>query len=106
MKKSLRPIPWSVSLTENRILVRVKNPYRENIYGGLAFISPLETWSSSEVGDYSLVDLKPAVRAFNVSAGCSTTTEFEIRDIKRELVCFWTFVKLFCMGRVDYKRVL
>ena len=100
-----RAIRWEVMVQGADIFVRVENPYNEHVDGGVAIITPLEAWSPSEVGQYSLVEVTPAVRVFHIEPKAFQVLKFRVnqRGSPRRI---WAYAKLFYMGRTDYKRVL
>jgi len=97
-----RSVRWQAFLEEDRVIIRVENPYNESVDGGVALITPLETWSSAEVGDYSLLEIGPSLRPFHIPPKSFRTLEF---NFDGENPPFWIYAKLFYMGRTDYKRI-
>ncbi len=99
-------IVWSASAEDDVLTVRVENRYYEPVGGTIAMISPLESWSEEEVGDYSLLELEPAVRGFHIAGRSSCALQFAL---VRRTACeasLWAYAKLICNGRAEYKKAL
>jgi len=97
-----RELGWSIRNEGNRILVRVENPYNERVQGGVALIGSIGTWSPLEAGDYSISEVTPLVRSFDLPAKTKEVLEFSLADGNAH---FWLYAKLFYMGRTRYLRV-
>ncbi len=97
-----KSIKWQTYLRKDGLSVKLENPYNERVSGGIALITPLETWSESEVGDYSMVKMSPSVNSFELPPKGRQVLDFEFEE---EDPHFWIYAKLFYMGRTEYKRV-
>ncbi len=100
-----RAVTWSVFHQDDRVAVRIENPYNERVDGGVALIVPPELWARNEVGDYSIAEMTPPVQAFHIPPKSFQVLEFRLRNRAERSVSFWAYAKLFYMGRTEYKRV-
>jgi len=97
-----KSLEFKIYPREDGVSVRLENPYNEAVDGGVALISPLETWSEREVGRYSMVEMTPSVRDFHLSPRGHEVLVFRF---ERDNPHFWAYLKLFYMGRTVYRRV-
>jgi len=97
-------IEWSVEAREGRIEARLKNIGEDEIEGGVAIITPVETWGAC-ARPFARADCGPPARGFAIKPGEERAYTFEVTPLAGQdrLPDYWAVVKLFYNGRVDYK---
>ena len=102
-------LEWAVEQNQDKILVRIHNPYAQAVTGKVSLISPVETWGLPKVNPIALTEFLPWRQDFTIPAKGNSVIEFSCvangvlpsTDLKQ-----WAVAKLTYFGYVDYKVAL
>jgi hypothetical protein len=88
----------------DQIRVVLNNPNGDTVEGQVDVVTPIEAWSSDEVGSFSLLSVTPRTVPFAIGGGTQHELTFNI-DAAGPAPRFWAIVKLSYNGHVEYVPV-
>lgn len=102
-------LEWAIEQKQDKILVRIHNPYAQAVTGEVTLISPVETWGLLKVNPIALTEFLPWRQGFTIPANGNSALEFSSvahgvlrsADVKE-----WAVAKLTYFGYVDYRVAL
>lgn len=92
----------------DKLMVTINNNQGGRIHGEVEPIGPVETWPSAFVGDISIVEVSPRIRAFSLDENEEALLSFDIRqsfmDVSNNY--YWLMVKISYNGKMKYVPIV